>query len=86
MAIKKTILSSFVALVLSTTVHAQTIANEKESSSKKLLERFHLKGDLRLCYESKETYYKDETDTADKYTYHTRYRLRLVATVDVTQI
>ena len=50
-----------------------------------ILERIHFAGDLRLRYESKETYYKDGTDTTDKYTYHNRYRLRLVAGVDLTK-
>ena len=82
---RKSILSALVALTLSTAMHAQTITGTQENTSKKFLERFHFKGDLRLRYESKETYYKDGTDTTDKYTYHNRYRLRLVAAVDVTQ-
>ena len=69
------------ALTLGTVVNAQTVTNTEE----KILDRFHFKGDLRLRYESKETYYKDGTDTTNKYTYHNRYRLRLVAAVDLMQ-
>ncbi len=69
------------ALTLGTVVNAQTVTNTEE----KILDRFHFKGDLRLRYESKETYYKDGTDTTNKYTYHNRYRLRLVAAVDLVQ-
>lgn len=50
-----------------------------------VLKRIHFKGDLRLRYESKETYYRDGTDTTNKYTYHNRYRLRLVGAVDLTE-
>jgi len=75
------VLSALAALTLGTTVKAQTVTNTEE----KILNRFHFKGDLRLRYESKETYYKDGTDTTNKYTYHNRYRLRLVAAVDLPQ-
>ena len=75
------ILSALAALTLGTTLKAQTVTNTEE----KFLDRFHFKGDLRLRYESKETFYKDGTDTTNKYTYHNRYRLRLVAAVDLMQ-
>ncbi len=75
------ILSALAALTLGTTLKAQTVKNTEE----KFLDRFHFKGDLRLRYESKETFYKDGTDTTNKYTYHNRYRLRLVAAVDLMQ-
>lgn len=75
------ILTALAALTLGTVVNAQTVTNTEE----KFLDRFHFKGDLRLRYESKETYYKDGTDTTNKYTYHNRYRLRLVAAVDLMQ-
>jgi len=50
-----------------------------------ILEKIHFKGDLRLRYESKETDYKDSTASTNKYTYHNRYRLRLVTGVDLTE-
>ncbi|WP_297485799.1 putative porin [Sulfurimonas sp.] len=75
------ILTALAALTLGTVVNAQTVTNTEE----KFLDRFHFKGDLRLRYESKETYYKDGTDTTNKYTYHNRYRLRLVAAIDLMQ-
>ncbi|MDH4944509.1 putative porin [Sulfurimonas sp. C5] len=50
-----------------------------------ILERIHFSGDLRLRYESKETYYRDGTETTNKYTYHNRYRLRLIGAVDLTE-
>ena len=63
-----------------------TIVKEDSSSSseKNFLDRLHFKGDLRLRYESKETFYKDGTESTNKSTYHNRYRLRLVAAADLT--
>jgi len=55
-----------------------------KKSSNAIFDRFHFKGDLRLRYESKETEYRDGTDTSDDQEYHNRYRLRLVSKIDLT--
>ena len=81
---KKIVLSALAVLTLGTAMNAETITTTEEKSSEKFLDRFHFKGDLRLRYESKETYYKDGTESTNKYTYHNRYRLRLVGAVDLT--
>ena len=77
----KIILSALAALTIATALHAQTTV-ETSNTEKKFLDRIHFKGDLRLRYESKETVYKDPTFHKDP-TYHNRYRLRLVAGVDL---
>ncbi len=79
---KKTVASILAVLTLGTAANAETSINKE--SFEKLLERVHFKADLRLRYESKETFYKDGTDTTDKSTYHNRYRLRLVSAIDLT--
>jgi len=81
---KKIIISAFAAFTVLTVLHAQTLV-ENTHAEKKILDKFHFKGDLRLRYESKETYYKDGSESTNKYTYHNRYRLRLAAAVDITQ-
>ena len=78
---KKIILSALATLTLGTTLNAQTLINTEEN----LLNRFHFKGDLRLRYESKETFYKGGTNIPNKYKYINRYRLRLVSSVDLTK-
>jgi len=80
---KKTVVSILAVLTLGTAVNAETTATK--DSFEKIFDRVHFKGDLRLRYESKETYYKDGTDSTNKTTYHNRYRLRLVSIVDLTQ-
>jgi len=63
----------------------QRIAEELNSTrtiSDNILERIHFKGDLRLRYESKEAYYDDGSEST---TYHTRYRLRLGAKIDLVE-
>jgi len=88
---KKIILPALAALSLGTiTLHAtpntaleHKYVSETTGIEHDLLERIHFAGDLRLRYESKETYYNDGTNTTNKYTYHNRYRLRLVAGVDL---
>jgi len=90
---KKTVLTTLTTLTLGAfALHATPNPPLKHKSVTEfsgiehdLLERFHFAGDLRLRYESKETYYNDGTDATNKYTYHNRYRLRLVAAVDLTK-
>jgi len=78
---KKIVLSALAVLTLGTAMNAETITTTEE----KFLDRFHFKGDLRLRYESKETFYKDATESTNKSTYHNRYRLRLVSAIDLTK-
>lgn len=80
----KIVLSALAALTLGTAMNAETVTNVENKSSENFLDRVHFKGDLRLRYESKETWYKDGNDDLDKTTYHNRYRLRLVSAVDLT--
>ncbi|MEO1938325.1 MAG: putative porin [Sulfurimonas sp.] len=90
---KKTVLTALTTLTLGALALHATPNSPLEHKSvaefsgieHDLLERFHFAGDLRLRYESKETYYNDGTDDTNKYTYHNRYRLRLVAAVDLTK-
>lgn len=56
--------------------------NTTRAIAEDFLERIHFKGDLRLRYESKET---DYYDGSEKNTYHTRYRLRLGAKIDLVE-
>ena len=58
---------------------------KKDLHEKSIVDRFHFKGDLRLRYESKETFYKDGTETTNKSTYHNRYRIRLGSVIDLTE-
>ncbi|QOP46395.1 putative porin [Sulfurimonas paralvinellae] len=82
---KKIVLSALAACTMTTTINAETTTKVSNTDTeKKFLDRFHFKGDLRLRYESKETDYRDATDTTNKYTYHNRYRLRLVGAIDLT--
>ncbi len=89
---KKTVLSTLAALILGSTVAYATpnpvlipkSVAEVTGIDHNVLKKIHFKGDLRLRYESKETYYKDGTQSTNKYTYHNRYRLRLIAGVDLT--
>ena len=63
----------------------ERIAQEQNTTreiAEDFLERIHFKGDLRLRYESKET---DYYDGSEKNTYHTRYRLRLGAKIDLVE-
>ncbi len=90
---KKIVLSTLTTLTLGTvalyatpnTVLEHKNVSEVTGIEHDILKRVHFAGDLRLRYESKETYYKDGTESTNKYTYHNRYRLRLVAAVDLTQ-
>ena len=54
---------------------------KKDLHLKDFTDRFHFKGDLRVRYESKESYY---FDGSNKKQYLGRYRLRLGAHVDLT--
>jgi len=89
---KKTVLSTLAALILGSTVAYATpnpvlipkSVAEATGIDHDVLKKIHFKGDLRLRYESKETYYKDGTQSTNKYTYHNRYRLRLIVGVDLT--
>jgi hypothetical protein len=81
---KKIVLSALAVLTITTTIYAETITKVSDTG-KNLLERIHFKGDLRLRYESKETFYKDGTESTNKSTYHNRYRLRLVSAIDLTK-
>ena len=53
----------------------------KKVADRDLLDRLHLKADLRLRYENKEYEYSDGTE---KKVNHNRYRLRLVSAFDLT--
>ena len=89
---KKIVLSTLTTLTLGTvalyatpnTVLEHKNVSEVTGIEHDILKRVHFAGDLRLRYESKETYYKDGTESTNKYTYHNRYRLRLVGAVDLT--
>ncbi len=89
---KKTVLSALTVVTLGSVAANATpnptlvskSVSEATGIEHEILERIHFKGDLRLRYESKETYYKDGTDSTNKYTYHNRYRLRLIAGVDLS--
>ncbi len=81
---KKIVLSALAALTMTTAINAETTA-EVSNIEKNILDRIHFKGDLRLRYESKETFYKDGTESTNKSTYHNRYRLRLVSAIDLTK-
>ena len=59
----------------------EPIVEAPVKAEKSFMDRIHFKGDLRLRYESKEAYYTDDTEST---TYHTRYRLRLESTIDIT--
>ncbi|ADN09909.1 putative porin [Sulfurimonas autotrophica] len=80
---KKIVLSALAALTITTAINAET-TTEVSNTEKNVLDRIHFKGDLRLRYESKETFYKDGTESTNKSTYHNRYRLRLVSAIDLT--
>jgi len=89
---KKTVLSTLAALILGSTVAYATpnpilipkSVSEATGIDHDVLKKIHFKGDLRLRYESKKTYYKDGTQSTNKCIYHNRYRLRLIAGVDLT--
>jgi hypothetical protein len=73
---KKIVLATLAVLTIATAINADTATNVEKKSSENFLDRVHFKGDLRLRYESKETFYKDGTESTNKSTYHNRYRLR----------
>ena len=87
---KKIILSSLAALTIGLVtanatpnpVLVQKSVAEVTGIENDILKRVHFKGDLRLRYESKETYYNDGTESLK---YINRYRLRLVGAVDLTE-
>ncbi|QOP42002.1 putative porin [Sulfurimonas marina] len=86
---KKVVLSSLAALAIGSVAANATPNPELVSKSVSeatgiehdILERIHFKGDLRLRYESKETYYNDGTESLK---YLNRYRIRLISAVDLT--
>lgn len=90
---KKVVLSTLTAFTLSSVALYATPNPTLEHKSiakvtgveHSILEKIHFAGDLRLRYESKETRYKDNNESTNKYTYHNRYRLRLEAIVDLTR-
>ncbi|MFT7860978.1 MAG: putative porin [Sulfurimonas sp.] len=89
---KKVVLSSLTVLAIGSVAANATpnpplvskSVSEATGIEHDILKRIHFKGDLRLRYESKETWYKDGDNDLDKETYHNRYRLRLVGAVDLT--